>query len=138
MRWEFIFTMKNACVGPWLAFGLIALASATAQPLIKVNTPGAITVAQDYEGPIVDDRLVEQYVRSNLRSDPIVDDSDIRITVKEGVVTLEGSVACTEEVERAEEVARQTRGAREVANHLRSDNRQCIRRYGEFIRTYPR
>jgi osmotically-inducible protein OsmY len=78
---------------------------------------------------MIPDQLVEQYVRVNLRSDPIVDDSDIQVTVRDGVVTLEGNVVCIEEVELAEKIAQETRGTKDVVTRLHTLGHRCILRY---------
>ena len=106
------------------------LISGSPQPALAENPSWATLIAQRADAPvIIDDRLVELYLRNTLRSNPMMDGSNIQVTVKLGVVTLEGNVDCEEVVELAEKIARETRGAREVVNKLRSGGHRCILEY---------
>jgi hypothetical protein len=54
-----------------------------------------------------------------MTDDPTLDASEITVEVKQGVVTLCGSVTSREQKRRAEDVAERTSGVKDVSNQLR-------------------
>ncbi len=67
------------------------------------------------------DRSLAREVRSELSWSPFVDEDPIRVSVKNGVVTLRGTVEDQDEMAAAVENAYEA-GARRVKNHLRISN----------------
>lgn len=65
-----------------------------------------------------DDRIKEQ-LSDRLMDDDDIDATEISIEVKNGEVTLTGTVNSREEKRAAEDIAEQSPGVREVQNHLR-------------------
>jgi hypothetical protein len=65
-----------------------------------------------------DDRIRED-ISDRLTDDPMVDASEITIEVKGGEVTLSGTVEDRDQKRRAEDIAEQVPGVRDVSNHLR-------------------
>jgi osmotically-inducible protein OsmY len=65
-----------------------------------------------------DDRIKEQ-LSDRLMDDDDIDATEISIDVKNGEVTLTGTVNSREEKRAAEDIAEQSPGVREVQNHLR-------------------
>jgi hypothetical protein len=88
------------------------------------NYPG-----QDYTGPNYAGRGPKDYQRSDDRvreeisdcmtDDPRLDASEITVEVKQGVVTLCGSVTSRDQKRRAEDVAERISGVKDVSNQLR-------------------
>jgi hypothetical protein len=64
------------------------------------------------------DRITED-VNDHLTDDHDVDATDVRVSVENGEVTLEGTVRSRAEKRRAEEIAERVRGVRDVHNRLR-------------------
>jgi hypothetical protein len=65
------------------------------------------------------DNRIREDVSDRLLEDHDVDASDITVEVKDGDVTLTGTVATREQKRRAEELVERTTGVSEVANNLR-------------------
>ncbi|EIZ79714.1 putative osmotically inducible sensory protein [Novosphingobium sp. Rr 2-17] len=65
------------------------------------------------------DERVREDINDKLTHDWRVDASHVRVTVKDGEVSLEGSVASREAKRRAEDVADEVSGVRHVQNNLR-------------------
>lgn len=65
------------------------------------------------------DERIREDVNDRLTEDPILDASDIDVTVSSGEVTLTGTVGSRDEKRRAEDMAEQVSGARHVQNNLR-------------------
>jgi osmotically-inducible protein OsmY len=66
----------------------------------------------------IGDEALEEAVRQMLISDASTTDLNIRVSVRNGTVILEGSVAGIEDAENAEAVANSVRGVREVVDRL--------------------
>lgn len=81
-------------------------------------------VIEDGRGPKgydrSDERIMED-VRERLREDRFIDASTIEVTVKDGEVTLSGTVASRGLKYRAEDLAELASGVRHVQNNLRID-----------------
>ncbi len=67
----------------------------------------------------LEDGEIQQYVMEQLRYDPRVEPAEIGVTVKDGVVTLTGSVESFTEKWAAEEVALRVAGVKAVANEIK-------------------
>lgn len=65
-----------------------------------------------------DERIIED-VSDRLTDDPIVDASDITVQVRDGEVTLTGTVEDRHQKRRAEDIVEQVPGVRDVSNQLR-------------------
>jgi osmotically-inducible protein OsmY len=65
------------------------------------------------------DARVFEDICDRLTVDPRVDASDIEVIVKDGEVTLNGSVRGREEKRYAEDVVEHVMGVRDVSNHLK-------------------
>ena len=65
------------------------------------------------------DTKITTKVRVALHEDKVTEDSDIHVDTVAGVVTLSGHVPSPDAAARAEQLARQTEGVREVNNKLR-------------------
>lgn len=72
-----------------------------------------------------DDRIRED-ISDRLTDDPRVDASEISVQVKEGEVTLAGTVESRDQKRRAEDVAESVSGVREVSNELRVNRESHI------------
>jgi hyperosmotically inducible protein len=65
------------------------------------------------------DTKITTKVKVALHEDKVTEDSDIHVDTVAGVVTLSGHVPSPDAAARAEQLARQTEGVREVNNKLR-------------------
>lgn len=81
--------------------------------------PGEDFRGRGPRGYVRSDERVREDVSECLTEDPYVDASDIDIVVRQGVVTLSGSIAQRRLKHRAEDLAGSCRGVREVDNRLR-------------------
>jgi osmotically-inducible protein OsmY len=70
------------------------------------------------------DERIREDVCDRLADDPMVDASDVEISVKEGEVTLSGFVRDREDKHRAEDLVERISGVREVHNSLRVNRGQ--------------
>src|SRR5688500_15483385 len=75
------------------------------------------------------DEQIQRDVLEELRIDPAVDATQIGVAAKDGVVTLNGSVASFAEKIAAEEAAKRVYGVRGVAEEI------LVRPMGDGIRT---
>ncbi|HEV3332061.1 MAG TPA: BON domain-containing protein [Bryobacteraceae bacterium] len=64
------------------------------------------------------DDMVYNTVKIKLASDAVVKGGGLQIDVKEGVVTLGGSVELPNQKERAEKLARKVKGVKQVINNI--------------------
>src|ERR1035441_5698814 len=69
------------------------------------------------EKPLTDDTVYNQ-VRIKLADDPVVKGGGIAVEVKQGVVTLSGTVELPVQIEKATKIAKKVKGVKEVINHL--------------------
>jgi osmotically-inducible protein OsmY len=65
------------------------------------------------------DARIEEDVNDRLSDDPVLDASNVSVTVKDGEVTLDGSVTSRWDKRRAEDVVDGVSGVRHVQNNLR-------------------
>ena len=68
-------------------------------------------------GP-TDDELYDQ-VRRRLASDPNVKGGELEVVVKEGVVTIRGTVHTEKQKSQAEKVTKKVKGVKQVVNELK-------------------
>jgi osmotically-inducible protein OsmY len=68
--------------------------------------------------PVVTDDTISDAVRVKLASDQVVGVLSFQVTVKEGVVTLAGSVEQKSLRSRAESVAKKVKGVKRVVNNI--------------------
>lgn len=62
---------------------------------------------------------IEEDVNERLTQDPFIDPTDITVSVKDGVVTLQGHVASRADKRRAEDCALDVHGVSDCLNNLR-------------------
>lgn len=67
----------------------------------------------------VSDDAIYDWVRRRLASDPVVKGGALEVDVKQGVVTLRGTVELQKQKERAEKVAKKVDGVKQVVNELK-------------------
>src|SRR5262249_31632589 len=67
--------------------------------------------------PVTDDTITDQ-VMLKITSDPVVKGGALKVDVKQGVVTLSGSVEQAKQRDKAEKVARKVRGVKSVVNNI--------------------
>jgi osmotically-inducible protein OsmY len=76
------------------------------------------------EKPITDDALYNQ-VRIKLADDQVVKGGGIQVDVKQGVVTLSGTVELEIQREKAVKVAKKVKGVKEVINRIELQNKSA-------------
>ena len=76
------------------------------------------------EKPITDDTVYNQ-VRIKLADDPVVKGGGLEVEVKQGVVTLSGTVELEVQKEKAAKVAKKVKGVKEVINHIELKNKSA-------------
>ncbi len=75
-------------------------------------------------GYVRSDERIEEEIHARLTDDPSVDGTEIEVSVRDGEVTLSGSVAGRFERRRAEDIVDQVSGVRHVRNDLRPRDRR--------------
>jgi osmotically-inducible protein OsmY len=80
------------------------------------------TVAIAQKAAVTDDTITDQ-VRLKLTSDYDVKGGAIQVDVKDGVVTISGSVEMPKQREKAEKLARKVKGVKNVVNKLEIKSR---------------
>ena len=83
--------------------------------LIIVFTLAGVAFAK--QAPVTDDSITNQ-VMIKLAGDEIVKGGGLKVDVKEGVVTLDGSVADTRQKDRAAKLAKKVKGVKRVVNKI--------------------
>jgi osmotically-inducible protein OsmY len=76
-----------------------------------------ITTAVAASKPVTDDFLVDT-IRQKLAADQVVKGGAIEVIVKDGVVTLKGSVEEDKQKNKAEKIAKKVNGVKSVTNQL--------------------
>ena len=74
--------------------------------------------------PVTDDALYNQ-VRIKLADDPVVKGGGLQVDVKQGVVTLSGTVELEAQIEKATKVAKKVKGVKQVINHIELKNKSA-------------
>ena len=80
---------------------------------------GCANVGDKSVGNHIDDSTIATKIKSKFVADKTVEASDIKVTVFEGKVQLSGFAKSTDEVRRAEQIARETSGVKSVSNDIR-------------------
>ena len=75
--------------------------------------------------PVVTDDTISDAVRVKLASDQMVGVLDLKVDVKQGVVTLSGTVELEVQREKAAKVAKKVKGVKEVINHIELKNKSA-------------
>ena len=78
----------------------------------------ALVVPLLAQGTPSDDKVYDQ-VRQKLANDPDVKGAGFKVTVKNGAVTLEGTVHDEHAKEKAEKIAKKVKGVTSVTNQLK-------------------
>ncbi|MGA2268246.1 MAG: BON domain-containing protein [Bryobacteraceae bacterium] len=89
--------------------------------LVLLLLAGACRAA---DKPISDDVLYDR-VRVKLADDPVVKGGGLQVDVKQGVVTLSGTVELQVQKEKAAKAAKKVKGVRQVINHIEIKNRSA-------------
>lgn len=84
------------------------------------------------KGYVRSDERIREDVCDRLSDDDEVDASDVSVSVKEGEVVLEGTVADRHSKHRAEDIAESVSGVRDVSNHLRT-RKSFIQELGDKV-----
>jgi hyperosmotically inducible protein len=98
--------MKNVFRGSWLLVGILTLALA-----------GCAGAGQK-TGTYVDDSWITTKVKSDLLAAKNISSTHISVTTTQGVVTLTGTAATTQESNKAAEIARGVAGVKDVKNDI--------------------
>lgn len=69
-------------------------------------------------GTYIDDKTITTKITARLAADPVTKATQIDVETYDGVVQLAGFVDSRESIQRAEEIARETEGVRDVQNNL--------------------
>lgn len=80
---------------------------------------GCANVGDKSVGNHIDDTTIATKIKSKFVADKTVEASDIKVTVFAGTVQLSGFAKTSDEVRRAEEIARDTSGVKSVKNDIR-------------------
>lgn len=72
----------------------------------------------DPRGQVVDDMLLSRRVSGALNDSPIYKFNDVDVKAYNGMVQLSGWAAASEQKRKAEEIAKNVRGVREVVNNI--------------------
>jgi osmotically-inducible protein OsmY len=72
----------------------------------------------------VADEKVRDQVETALHSDPYVDDEHVTVTIKDGVVTLEGMVFDDWDMRQAVRISKRVAGVKRVINELEINTRE--------------
>jgi osmotically-inducible protein OsmY len=92
----------------------VAPSLCAAQPAITGST-GPFLFA---DKPVSDDSIYD-YVKRKLANDQVVKGGALEIDVKEGVVTLRGTVEAEQQRQKAERLAKKVKGVKKVINEIK-------------------
>ena len=95
-----------------------ALAFAVLAGATIVTTGCAVVRGQETAGAYVDDATITAQVKAKFVDDTNVDAAAIKVETLNGAVLLSGFAKSNAEKSQAERLARETKGVREVLNHL--------------------
>jgi len=99
---------------------LILLAASVAPSLCAA--PAAVPVpARTFlfaDKPVSDDSIYD-YVKRKLANDQVVKGGALEIDVKQGVVTLRGTVEAEQQKQKAERLAKKVKGVKSVVNEIK-------------------
>jgi len=97
------------CVGP--------VVCAVARADNSNNGPDTVTVTAERLHQVADKQLAQD-VKTALRSNPIVDDNHVTITVKNGVVTMQGFVQDAWDLMALRRVTKKVPGVKRIVNDV--------------------
>jgi osmotically-inducible protein OsmY len=86
--------------------------------LIVALASCAGTRKQESTGEYIDDSVITTKVRSALVADPVTKARQINVDTFKGTVQLSGFVSTQQEKDKAEEIARNTKGVMGVRNNI--------------------
>lgn len=87
---------------------------------LVIATAGcASTETKRSAGEVIDDSAISSKIKTALLADKLTDGLDIEVEINDGRVQLNGFADNKEELKRAEEIARSTKGVTSVSNNLR-------------------
>ena len=89
--------------------------------LIVILASGTAAIADDSTTETSDAAITEQ-IQSKLAADPLLADATISVDTDSGFVTLNGIVKSAEQITRAEELATNVEGVRQVSSNLKVDS----------------
>ena len=95
-----------------------AIAFAILTGLTLVTTGCAVLRGQTDVGTYVDDRTITAAVKAKLLEDPATGGMSINVDTLNGAVSLSGFAKSAQEKQQATNIARSTKGVREVRNNL--------------------
>jgi hyperosmotically inducible protein len=75
----------------------------------------------------VNDDMITNQVMLKLSGDPLVKGGNLKVEVKDGVVTLSGSVVQDKQKERAAKLAKKVKGVKQVVNNITIQERPAGR-----------
>jgi len=95
--------------------------NAAGESMERAGSDTATAAEQAYQGTAtaVRDTKITAKVKTELLDDRATSHADIHVRTSAGVVTLEGDVASTDTAARAEQLAQNTEGVKEVNNKLK-------------------
>lgn len=95
------------------------LTAALAAMMMATMLPAcAPTATQESTGEYVDDAVITTRVKAAYATDPMVKATEVKVETYKGIVQLSGFVDTPEAKRRAEELARQVKGVRDVKNDI--------------------
>jgi len=96
----------------------VMLLAALAATPICFNTGCAAAQRRETVRENVDDKTISTKIKTAMYADPGVKGTEVKVTTFRGVVQLSGFVENQAQKQRAEEIARQTKGVVDVHNDL--------------------
>lgn len=114
-----------------LAFAALLSASLALPAMAEMDRHQADEQHDRAAGQVIDDMGIAAKLKASLAQDPITDAIDIDIEVDRDQVQLNGFVGSEKARQRAEQLARQTKGVKSVTNNLQVDGGE--RSTGEYI-----
>ena len=99
----------------------LTLLAASVSPSLCA-TPAAVPVSAktfSFADKHVSDDSIYDYVKRKLANDQVVKGGALEIDVKEGVVTLRGTVETEQQRQRAEKLAKRVKGVKNVTNEIK-------------------
>jgi len=92
----------------------VALSLCAAQPPVSASARPF-----SFAEKAVSDDSIYDYVKRKLANDQVVKGGALEIDVKEGVVTLRGTVDTEQQQQRAEKLAKKVKGVKKVVNEIK-------------------
>jgi BON domain len=105
--------LRISTAAAWVAL-LAAVAALAGQPPKPLDT---VIVTAGHLRNVADEELAQE-VKAALRSNPIVDDNHVTITVKNGVVTMDGFVQDAWDLMALRRVAKKVPGVKKIVNDV--------------------